>query len=247
MYSEVFQQLGLSKNESQLYETLITYGELSVGRLSVKAKIHRRNVYDSIHRLLEKGLVFEILDSRESRYQAVEPTKLLELVREKEQMLLSVMPNLEQLYATQAHEQAVFIYRGIEGWKNYMRDIIRVGEPFYCISGKGAWMDARLKNFFPQFIKEVQRKKIEMNHIFDPDVRESNHQILQFVGNKTKFFPEGYAAPCSIDVFGDRVNIVTGIELGGVDEDMSFSVIVNQTVADAFRVWFRFMWDFCPN
>lgn len=247
MYSELFQQLGLSKNESQIYETLITYGELSVGRLSVKAKIHRRNVYDSIHRLLEKGLVFEILDSRESRYQAVEPSKLLELVREKEQMLLSVMPKLEELYKALAYDQAVFIYRGVEGWKNYMRDIIRVGEEFYCIAGKGAWMDARLKNFFPQFYKETQRKKIAMNHLFDNEVKESKHEIIKYVGEKYKFFPQGYSTPCSVDLFGDRVNIVSGVELGGVEEDMTFSVIVNQQVADAFRVWFRFMWDFCPS
>jgi len=38
------------------------------------------------------------------------------------------------------------------------------------------------------------------------------------------------------------------MRLGGFEEeDFSFTVIVNQQIADSFRVWFHYMWDFCPN
>ena len=246
MYLDLLQQLDLSKNEAQIYETLLRNGELSASKIAVRAKVHRRNVYDAIQRLLEKGLVFEILERRESRFQAVEPRKLLELVKEKEVMVKNAMPGLEDLFSSIAHEQAVYIYRGVEGWKNYMRDIIRTGEEFYCIAGKGAWMDQRIMNFFPQFTNDAQRKNIKFNHLFDHEVKESTHDIVKYVGKHYKFLPKGYSAPASVDLFGDRVNVVSNIHLGGVDEDMSITVIVNQLVADAFRIWFRFMWDFCP-
>lgn len=98
MYTDTFLQLGFSKNEAILYETLVRHGELSVGKLAVKSKVHRRNVYDTLQRLLEKGLVFEILERQEIRYQAVEPGKLKEIIQEKEQALLQIMPQLEQFY-----------------------------------------------------------------------------------------------------------------------------------------------------
>lgn len=247
MYLDLLQQLGLSKNESQIYETLLRAGELSASNIAVRAKVHRRNVYDAIHRLLRKGLVYEIIEKRESRYRAVEPRKLMELVKEKEELVSRAMPGLEDLYTSVAHEQEVYIYRGLEGWKNYMRDIIRVGEEFHCIAGKGAWMDERITNFFPQFAKDAERKKITYNHLFDYEVKESTHDIVKYVGKKFKFLPKGYSAPASVDFFGDRVNIVSNIHLGGIDEEVMFTVIVNQQIADAFRTWFRFMWDFCPE
>ena len=247
MYLDTLQQLGLSKNEAQIYETLLRAGELSASNIAVRAKVHRRNVYDAIQRLLEKGLVFEILQKRESRFQAVEPRKLMELVQEKEALVQNALPGLEKLFSATHHEQAVYVYRGIEGWKNYMRDIIRVGEPFYCIGGKGAWMDKPVMNFFPQFIRDAERNKIEYHHLFDYEVKELTHDIVKHVGKNFKFLPKGYSAPASIYFFGDRVNLISNIHLGGVEEDLTFTVVVNQQVADAFRIWFRFMWDFCPN
>ncbi|MBL7663237.1 hypothetical protein JNK13_10860 [bacterium] len=245
-YQPVFQHLGLAQNEARIYETLLRYGELSIGQIAVKSHVHRRNVYDSIHRLLERGLVFEILQKIESKYQAVDPNKLNEIIEEKKRALSAVLPELEALYRGTPHLQATYLYRGLEGWKNYMRDIIRLGEDFYCIGGKGGWMETKTLPFFQQFIKAATRKKIKYFHLFDYEVKTSNHPILKHVGKNYKFFPQGYSAPASIDIFGDRVNVVSNIHLGGVEEDMCFAVIVDQRVADAFRIWFKFMWDFCP-
>ena len=67
-YTDLFIQLGLAKNEARIYETLLAEGESSVGEIAKKSQVHRRNVYDSLNRLVEKGLVFEIIQSKENRY-----------------------------------------------------------------------------------------------------------------------------------------------------------------------------------
>lgn len=247
MYSEIFQQLGLAQNEAKIYETLLREGESAVGNISTKSKVHRRNVYDSLNRLIEKGLVFEILQKNENRYQAVDPRKLMEMIKEKENSLSKIMPNLEKLYKGSPHKEEVYIYRGAEGWKNYMSDMIRIGEDAYFIGAKGAWLDHRVRNFFPQFVKETKKKNMKFYHLFDHEVKTQCPQILPFVGNNYKFLPKGYSAPAAIDIFGDHVNILSGIQIGGFVEEFSFTVIVNQQVADAFRIWFKFMWDFCPS
>lgn len=246
MYEKVFGSLGLSKNESRIYETLICQGELSVGAIAKLSRIHRRNVYDALTRLIERGLVFEILEHRETRFQGVDPKKLSELLEEKQTSLAKVMPELSRLFESVPREQRVCIYRGVEGWKNYMRDILRVGEDFYCIGAKGAWMDQRVMNFFPRFIREADRKKISYFHLFDYEVREQKHEIVKHVGRHYRFLPKGYSTAAAVDVFGDHVNILSNIHIGGMDEEFWFTVIINRQVADAFRIWFRFMYDFCP-
>jgi len=246
MYRDLLQNLGLAKNEAKIYETLLAEGESSVGHIAAKSKVHRRNVYDSLRRLIEKGLVFEIIQSHENRYQAVDPGKLMELVREKELALAKVMPELEKLYQSTPQMETVYVYRGPEGWKNYLRDILRVGEDAYFIAAKGAWLDQRIKHFFPQFTKEAKRKKLKFHHLFDHEVRKACPEILQHVGKDYKFLPKDYSTPAAIDIFGDHVNIISGIKVGGLEEEFSLTVIINQQVADAFRIWFKFMWDFCP-
>ncbi len=44
MYEQILMQMGLSLNESRVYEALLYLGEANVNTLSVKSKVHRRNV-----------------------------------------------------------------------------------------------------------------------------------------------------------------------------------------------------------
>ncbi len=97
MYEKIFEQFGFSKNEAIIYEVLLKEGELSVGDIAKKSEVHRRNVYDSLDRLIEKGVVFEIYSQKENHYQAVNPHKFSEFVQEKEDMLARVMPSLQKL------------------------------------------------------------------------------------------------------------------------------------------------------
>jgi len=248
-YQELFQSLGLAKNEAKIYETLIREGDASVSIISEKSGVHRRNVYDSLNRLIEKGLVFEIIQSNENQYQAVEPKKLSEILSEKFENLDKALPSLEKLYLNTPSEYKVQIYRGKEGWKQYMRDIIQVNQPFYAISAKGVWLDERVKDFFPGFLKQIKSKKIEMYHLFDYEVLRSKNPIVDYVGKKYKFLPKAYSATSGINIFGDRVNIIHQHHLGqvGTKDEIIFTVIKNQNLADSYRTWFKFMWDMCPK
>lgn len=243
MYVEIFQQLGLSKNEARIYEVLIGEGELTVGQISQKAQIHRRNVYDSLDRLVEKGLAFSIIAETENRYQAVGPKKLMEFLEEKQALLSRVMPQLEALFQQVPRQEQVIIYRGIEGWKNYMRDILRIGEDFYCIGGKGAWMDPKLHNFLPRFFADAIKNKIRFNYLFDHEVKESGLEITQYIGPHYRFLPPGYSTRACLDVFGSHVNVLSDIHLGRIGEEFSLTVIISEQLADACRTWFRLMWD----
>ncbi len=248
-YQELFQSLGLAKNEAKIYEVLIRGGQSPVGRISEKSGVHRRNVYDSLNRLIEKGLVTEIVEASENQYQAVEPKKLAEVLADKFENLDKALPSLEKLYFETPTEYRVQTYKGKEGWKQYMREIIKVGKPFYSIGAQGAWMDERVRSFYPGFFDQIKKKKIEMHHLFEYEVFEKNHPILEHVGNKYKFIPKSYNTTSGIDIFGDRVNIMHHQHLGkvGTEDEIIFTVIQNQNLADSFRTWFRFMWDMCPE
>ncbi|OGL70053.1 hypothetical protein A3B32_02155 [Candidatus Uhrbacteria bacterium RIFCSPLOWO2_01_FULL_53_9] len=247
MYIELFQNLGLSKNEAELYEALLEQGEASVSKLNQVTNINRRNIYDVLNRMTEKGLVFLILRAGENRYKPVDPLKLKELVQEKLTMLEEHLDELDTLYRSKPKTGEVFIYRGLEGWKNYMRDILRLNETAYFIGAKGLWLEERVKNFFPKFHVQATKQRINFFTLFDWEIQTECPEILPYVKTNYKFLPKEYSTRCGIDIVGDHVYFLSDLKIKHFEEDFAFTVIVNQTIADSYRTWFRYMWDLCPT
>ncbi len=93
----------------------------------------------------------------------------------------------------------------------------------------------------------MERKQIKCYHIFDHEVKTDCPEILPYVGEDYRFFPPGQSTKVAVDIFGDRINILSNLNPGGFDEDFSFTVIVNAQIAEAFRTWFEFMYQACPE
>jgi sugar-specific transcriptional regulator TrmB len=136
MNQELAQSLGLSPNEIKIYESLVETGESGISSIAVNAKIHRRNAYDAIKRLIDKGLVFEIFSSKENSYNAVDPDKLSELWAEKLALLQKELPGLKNKFIKRLAPNEAYIYRGYEGIKNIWHDILRVNQTAYTIGAK---------------------------------------------------------------------------------------------------------------
>ncbi len=247
MYAEIFQEVGLTPNEAKVYQTLIEIGESSAGEISVKGKIHRRNVYDTINRLIEKGLVFQILTKGENIYQAVDPAKFLEIIKEKENRFKKILPELQQQFLAKPSYQEAYLYRGVEGFKNYLRDILRLQQDVYFIGAKGLWFDKKLTTFLKSFLTEARRLNINYHHIFDAEIKDELPAILKEVGPPYKFFPHQYSTKTCLDIFGDHVVTFTGLGTGKIDEDVVIHVLIDPILADGYRTWFQFMWDNLPE
>ena len=247
MYLGILQDLGLTPNEAKIYQTLIKAGESTAGEISTKGKIHRRNVYDTLDRLIEKGLVFQILAKGENIYKAVDPAKLLEIVKEKEKKLTRILPDLQKQFEAKPTYQGAFIYRGVEGFKNYLRDILRLKKDVYFIGAKGLWFDPKLKTFLKGFLEEAKRLGIKYNHIFDIEVKAQLPGVIQEIGPPYKFLPKEYSTKTCIDIFGDHVVTFTGLGPGEIDEDIVIYVLIDDTLADGYRKWFQFIWDNLPE
>ena len=247
MYTELFAELGLSPNEAKIYEALITYGGSGVSTVALRSGVHRRNAYDSLHRLIEKGLVSEVFSQGETVYEAVDPEKLMEIVREKEMRLNKALPDLLKSFRTHKVPQRAYIYKGLEGFKNYLRDVLRTGEDVHLIGAKGFWFDPRLETFTEWFLKEAKRKGIRYHHIFDHDVEHQLPHVLKAVGKPYKFLPKKYDTESAIDIFGDHVVTFTGLGLGKLEDDVTVFVMVDPQLADSYRTWWKMLWDILPD
>ncbi len=240
MFTEILQQIGLSPNEAKIYEALLDLKEAGVSEISSRTSIHRRNAYDAIKRLVEKGLVFPILSKGENSYSPVDPQKLLELIKERETKFSDILPELQKKYEERNERQEAYIYRGIEGFKNYMRDILRVGQDVYFIGGKMIFLSPQIKPFSDQFFKEAKKKKIKFHGIFDAEVKKLGDEVKCF-DPPYKFLPPQFSSNSVLLTFGDYVITYADAKIKIIDEHMTIFVLKDRHLAESYRKWFQFM------
>lgn len=248
MYSEVFEEIGLSPNEAKIYETLLSTQEVGVSEISLKANVHRRNVYDALNRLVEKGLVFRIFQKGENQFRAVTPDKLAEVLEAKEKRLAKILPDLRTLYQSTPLEQAAYIYKGLEGYKNYMSDMARVAEDTYFLGAKALWFTPKIElQYLTDFQNALKKKGKKYYTLYDPRVKEKIPEAIKNVGGDFKILPKKYPTPGVTDMFGDYIVTFTSVDIGNVGEDVTIFVMKNKDLAETYRTWFKIIWDFCPK
>ncbi len=246
MKQDTYQSLGLSPNEWKIYEKLVELGESSIGDISVAAQIHRRNAYDAMHRLIEKGLCFQIISPAENRYNAVDPDKLTELMKEKESDLESLLPDLKKKFKKRVAPEEAYIYRGYEGQKNVWRHVIEVGKPSYMLGGKGQWFDPFIATARKKYFEQANKKGIVFHTLFDYELKEALPNFMKDFPGKLRYriLPKTYSTTSATHIFGDFIVTNTGLtKLGFLSKDMVFFVIRSQNLADSYRKWFQYMWD----
>ena len=69
----VLSEIGLTKNEVIVYTTLLKLGSALAGEVTSYSGIHRRNVYDSMQRLIEKGLASFVTINNRRWFKASDP------------------------------------------------------------------------------------------------------------------------------------------------------------------------------
>lgn len=245
MNEDLYSSLGLSPNEAKIYEALVEHGESGMSAIAIFAKIHRRNAYDAIHRLIDKGLVFEIFSSAENRYNAADPDKLGELLSEKQIELEKILPQLKHKFAHRFAPEEAYIYRGYEGLKNVWRDIIRVGETVYTLGGKGQWLDPKLEAARKTFFAGMKKKKIKHYLLFDSEIK---HELPNFAEKldfikEYNFLPKEYSTNSVLNIFGNYVVTYTGTSVGKIKEDAVIFVLHSKDLAESYRTWFWYMWE----
>ncbi len=247
MYQELLQKLGLSLNESRVYEALLYLGESNVNKISIKSKVHRRNVYDSLNKLMEKGLASETFVKGEKFFKPTNPERLKEIIKEKETALDFSLLDMKKIYQSVQPEAEAYFFRGVEGFKNYLQLILEQKQTVYFIGAKAFWLDKRLQHYVTHFDRERKKLGIQFMHLFDYEVKEQKPEILKLVQGHYKFFPKEYSSATAVDIFGDYVVTFVGVKVGELYEEPLQFVLKSKLLAEGYRKFFQFMWDNCDK
>jgi len=243
MYRDVLQQVGLPKNEAQIYEALVGLGPANISVIARASKVNRRNVYDSLGNLLNKNLVMRVAGPHEHLYQAAEPKRLLDVLHEQRESIGAILGQLKETYKGKVPLEQTFISRGQEGMKNYWKYVLSQAGDSLFIGGKGAWHDVKIDDERKQYVAGCQKKGIKIQGIFDFEMLQSGKDIYtHYDPALTRFFPKGYSTKASCDICGDQVLLFAMPAERSVENTTIYNII-SRPLADSFRIWFKFLWQ----
>src|SRR3989344_6086679 len=122
---KVLENLGFSPNEIKVYLTLNSHGSTKAGKIAKLAHVDRSSCYNALKLLLEKGMVSHVSIGKVKWFQATGPKRLLDYIKEQEEDVKEIIPELHAKHKAAKIEGQVRLFKGIKGVKSIFLDIIR--------------------------------------------------------------------------------------------------------------------------
>lgn len=111
----VLQEFGLTDAEVKAYITLLQFGESTASDIAQKTGKNRTFTYDRLKKLANFGLVSSIIKDHKKYFVAAEPTQLLSILREREEKIQGILPELITLRKSISIGPEVEVYSSGKG------------------------------------------------------------------------------------------------------------------------------------
>jgi len=227
MYKKVLLQTDLTSSQAEILDYLYQNKEAKASEIAKKIKRSRAIVYKEGEELANLGII-EIIDkpNQVSIYRAKHPSELKKLLENREnklkkdrELLNNYLPDIISSYNLMHNKPGVRFFEGIEGLRQIYEEILKEEKDFYLV--RSAYEPVYKKEIVPiieQFIKKRIAKNIKATAITPADIehsvaeKDAKQLMERFWVDK-----EMYNAPVEIDIFGNKVAILSfGEELIGM-------------------------------
>src|SRR3989338_1205322 len=236
---EVLIELGLSPVEARVYLTLLQTGSTRVGAVIRKTGFHRGTTYQVLHRLAEKGLVSSVVKGKKQFFEAANPDRLGDMLKEKEAQLDEILPVLKAKAGVAGEKQEVAVYYGTAGIKSVLdKMLFELGQGGkYCDFGVSGLFKKMLPAYWSLWQKRKKRLHISSNVIFNEDVRFEHPGLLaEYVGRR-RFPPRESASLTDTMIYRDTVILFIWTALPPIA-----IIIKNKENAKSYQNQFELMW-----
>lgn len=236
MNTSQLEELGLRHNEALTYVSLLEIGETTTGAIVKKTGLHRVLIYDSLESLIKKGLVSFVIKENRKYFQATDPTRILDFLKEKEEIAKSILPELNLKKEQAKTKQQVSIYEGVRGLKSALQNMLKEISPkgTYYAFASGNMADT-IGPYYNIYQKEKERNKIKSLMIYDEEFKKRK-DILKITSGTVKFYPLTYF-PTDTFIYNDKVLIVIW------NANPSFAILItNKQTSQSYKKFFDVFW-----
>lgn len=243
MQLENLKELGLSEGQITVYSALLSLGVSSLGSIHEKTGIERRNIYDILNKLIEKGMVSYTIENKKKVFQCTHPNNIIEEIEEKQkglEQLQNQVPAMIAFYNQPKIGIHAEVFRGNEAMKAILMDMLNYKESFW-IGGNSGVERCPLKIWFQHWMdKRVQQKHV-MHDLVDHGTYLEKLKPRDIKTHKKNYYkycelPAQLSSPIVMIIYGNKV-----VQVLWSKKSFAF-VMESNEVKDSFMKYFNYFW-----
>src|SRR3989338_5537370 len=239
MEEDVLRDLGFSEREIKVYLALLELGSTTVGPIASKTRLQHSKVYQTLEKLIDRGLVTFVIKSKTKYFQAEEPKHILSMIKEKERSFKEILPELEQKQKQAQSPQTAKVYEGYKAIKSMFESILEElnnKSYYYVFAFKDEYVESPLAS---RFLRDIHQQLLEKK----VDDRLIAHKSIksEFLKNysdipKIKYKFTSLKIPFGLMIIDDKViNWIWGKRPTAIQ-------IVSQQMAKQYKEFFLEIW-----
>ena len=247
----LLEEYGLDKKEIKVYICLVEKGELNAYSLAKITGIHRSTTYAVIERLLSKGFISKIDKNNKIFYSALDVTQTITKIKEKEALLLSLIPEIEKISEEGISKVRVLESRESQKQFNFnLFNLIKKGriKELYIISGgpssainiekNQGTLSSRilLENLLKESKKKQIAKNIKFKRIWNEKFR-GTELLKLFSGTGEDRFLKELPTLATTVIFGEYIAYL--FTINGIPQVIE---IQNKMIAEENKAYFSYLW-----
>tara|TARA_Y100000296_G_scaffold84834_1_gene119225 strand:+ start:10404 stop:10904 length:501 start_codon:yes stop_codon:yes gene_type:complete len=160
----------------------------------------------------------------------------LDYLKQKEDNLKKIIPEIEKIQNKPKEEKKVSISEGLNSVKNILLHFLDSKKPL-DVYGTPIEALELLGGFTDEFHKLRIEKKILMRYIFGIDALKRVRELNEMEYTKARYLPSSYNSKISTNICEDKVVLILW------DMPVSAITIENKLVAETYRNYFEILWD----
>ncbi|MDP3027696.1 MAG: helix-turn-helix domain-containing protein, partial [Nanoarchaeota archaeon] len=164
MYEKLLEECGLTQNETLVYLALLKIGKARSGEIVREAKISGGKIYETLYKLVDKGLVKEVSENRVKRFIANNPETLVAYLKEKEKGLKEkenelnkAIPLLSNLKKLELELESVSLVKGVKGISPVVYSVLQRAKEIRIMGVRSS-----KKEEYNNFWRNWHRKRVEL-------------------------------------------------------------------------------------
>ncbi len=244
METSILKRIGLTENEIKIYLILLKIGTATAYDISQKTGIYRVHVYDKLEQLMNKGLVTHVYKGAKKYFQAAAPEKIRQYLEDRkrelelqEQEVEKILPELQAFTLAPREDTRVEVFKGVEGLKYFLKDIIKTAKKEVLITGiDDAKYNEALPIFMKQYFRDLRNKRIQERVITVKKRGVFMFEKEEAPTTNYRFLEETQFNPTNTFVYGNKVVIVSwGTPVTAI-------MIENAGITETYRNNFEHLW-----
>jgi HTH-type transcriptional regulator, sugar sensing transcriptional regulator len=262
MLNEDLNKLGLTNGEARVYLSLLKLGSAKVGEIVKDSAISYSKVYDVLQRLSIKGLTSQIIVENIKHFNAVEPYRLHEYIKRKEEeldtqkgIIDNIIPQLAEYARDNRNKKksSAEIFIGDSGLRTAYEILFNnISRRKKKKKDNDNHNDNVLRYFYPHAgYHEVATPFYSRLYQFQKSKKIKQKGIATFAFKSSKHFREipkdvnmrfvNFPLPGTMDILRDKLLIISW------NNTATGILIISEEIAEHFKSYFDKIWDIAEN